>query len=299
MALVFSCKEDETTETKPSLSGLSMKGGVAYIAIGETQNYTLDISSLTTSGDEMPATLGLYYNVNSKDKITLTEDIKLNPVLAFSYKADTLGVYVVNCYVYALDESQYSASTSSTFQAIDPATSLKGTAGTLQPGQKYLQITCSGLTWMAQNLGETGSGLPYEKCEVMNTIFGRYYTYEEALTACPSGWRLPTAAEWDALGSDSGKLMANATFLDSTLWPYCKEVTITNQTGFNAIPTGYIDKTEYYASNMGMKEYAAFWTADAKDATLAYYRYIFGTNPVVQKGEGSRTSLALSVRCVK
>ena len=93
--------------------------------------------------------------------------------------------------------------------------------------------------------------------------------------------------------------MANASFLDSELWPYCKEVKPTNTLGFNAIPTGYIDRTGNATNNSGDKEYALFWTADAKDASLAHYRYIFGTNPVVQKGEGSRTSLALSVRCVK
>ena len=299
LTMAFSCKEDETTEVKSSLSGIRLNGGVAYIAKGQTQTYTIDLSSLTTSGDEMPATVGLYYTVNSTKKVTLTEDIKLNPVLSFTYTADTLGVYNVVCYANAMDDSQYAASASSSFQAIDPDKSLRGLFGNLQPGEKYIQTASGGLTWMAQNLGETGSGLPYENCEILNSVFGRFYTYEEALTACPAGWRLPTAAEWDALGSDSGKLMANATFLESTLWPYCKEVKITNESGFNAIPTGYIDKTEYYSSNMGMKEYAAFWTADAKDATLAYYRYIFGKNPVVQKGEGSRTSLALSVRCVK
>ena len=113
------------------------------------------------------------------------------------------------------------------------------------------------------------------------------------------GWRLPTAAEWDALGTNAESLMANADFLEEPLWPYCKEVNITNSLHFNAIPVGYIDRTYYYTPNSGEREYAIFWTADAKDDTLAYYRYIYGKDPVVHKGEGSRNSLALSVRCVK
>lgn len=299
LAMAFSCKKDETTTTKPSMSGLSIDGGVAYIAKGGTQNYEIITSSLRSTGDALPDVIGLIVQITGEEPDTLTKDMKANPVKSFSYTAKDYGKYSVICYAYAPDGSHYSASASSTFQAIDPVNSLKGTAGSLVPGEKYLQTNIGGANWMAQNLGETGSGVPYEKCEILNSIFGRYYTYEEALTACPAGWHLPTAAEWDALGTDAGKLMVNATFLDDTLWKYSKEVKITNETGFNAIPTGYIDKTEYFGKNVGIKEYAAFWTADAKDAMMAHYRYIFVTNPTVQKGEGSRTSLALSVRCVK
>lgn len=299
MALVFACKKDEETTTKPSLTGLSIKGGVAYVAQGSIQEFTVNTASLATTGDEMPDVIGFILHVNSEKPDTLSKDIRLNPVKSFNVEAKELGRYSIVCYAYAPDGSHYASSASTSFQTIDPSNSLDGLSGSVPPGEKYLQTTIGGVLWMTQNLAETGSGLPYEKCEVMNSVFGRYYTYEEALTACPSGWHLPSAAEWDAIGTDSGKLMADATFLDNKLWKHYKEVAITNETGFNAIPTGYIDKTEYSSSNVGLKEYAAFWTADSKDASLAYYRYIFGGNPTVQKGEGSKTSLALSVRCVK
>lgn len=299
LIMAYSCKDDEETTTKPSLSGLYLDGGIAYVAKGETQHYTIDLSTLTTSGDDMPVVMGLCWHANSAKYDTLTTDIRLEPDKnTFSYRADTLGTYTITCYIFTPDNSHYSASAESKFQAIDPTKVLSGLAGTAAPGQ-YLTQTIGSLTWLAENLHEASSGAPYQGCEVMNTVFGRYYTYEEALTACPAGWRLPTAAEWDALGTDAGKLMADATFIESKLWPYCKEVKITNDTGFNAIPVGYIDNSAYYTTNVGEKEYAAFWTADAKDATLAHYRYIYAKNPTVQKGEGSRTSLALSVRCVK
>ena len=295
----YSCKDDEETTTKPSLSGMYLEGGIAYVAKGETQHFTIDISSLTTTAEDMPVVIGLCWQANSAKFDTLTTDVRLNPVKEFSYRADTLGSYTITCYAFTPDNSHYSASTNSVFKAIDPSGAIQGITVSPTPGESYISFTYGSLRWMAENLHETGSGTAYQGCEVMNTVFGRYYTYEEALTACPSGWRLPTAAEWDALGTDAGKLMADATFMDSKLWPYTKEVKITNETGFNAIPVGYLDSSAYYTTNVGEKEYAAFWTADAKDATLAYYRYIYAKNPVVQKGEGSRTSLALSVRCVK
>ena len=294
-----SCNDDDDDTTSYSLSGLYLEGDVAFIGKGESQNIKIDISSLKSSSGTLPETIGIYYQINTAKRDTLTKDIKADHKLTLKYRADTLGQYSINVYAYDVSGKQYSASASTTFRAIDPKTALKGIEGTLTPGQKYIQKSIGGQIWMAQNLYETPAGLPYNNCEVMNSLFGRYYTYEEALTACPSGWHLPTQAEWDALGTDAGALMANVTFLDNELWTYCKEVSITNALGFNAIPTGYIDRSGLTNINSGDKEYAIFWTADAKDATLAHYRYIFGTNPVVQKGEGSRTSLALSVRCVK
>ena len=294
-----SCNDDDDNTTSYSLSGLYLEGDIPFIAKGGTQSIKVNVSNLKSGSGTLPEKIGIYYQINSAKRDTITRDIKGDPKLTINYKADTLGTYSVNVYAYDVSGNIYSASATTAFKAIDPNTALKGFDIDLTPGQKYIQKNIGGQTWMAQNLYETPAGLAYEGCEVMNTVFGRYYTYEEALTACPSGWHLPTQAEWDALGTDAGPLMANATFLDNALWTYCKEVTITNALGFNAIPVGYIDRTGITNIVSGSNEYAVFWTADAKDASLAHYRYIFGTNPVVQKGEGSRTSLALSVRCVK
>lgn len=299
LTMAWSCKDDEDTTSISSLTGLSMEGDVAFVAKGETQHIKLNVSNLKSTSGTLPETIGIYYQVNTAKRDTLTKDIKKDPNLTINYKADTLGLYTLTAYAFDKTSQTYSSSASTSFRAIDPGTALKGFSGNVTLGNKYIEKSIGGLTWMAQNLYETTAGLSFEGCGVMDSVFGRYYTYEEALTACPAGWRLPTQAEWDALGTDSGALMANALFLDSPLWSYSKEVDITNAKGFNAIPTGYIDRTGGVTSNSGNKEYAIFWTADAKDASLAHYRYIFGTNPTVQKGEGSRTSLALSVRCVK
>lgn len=295
----FSCKKDDETTTRASLSGLKLEGDMAYIGEGEYQHLKLNVSGLKSSSGTLPEKIGLCYHVNSTIKDTLTKDLAANPVLTIDFKADEPGLYNLTAYAFDISGDQYSTTATTSFRVIDPQTSLEGLDGAVQPGDKYMEKTIGGLTWMTQNLYETPSGLPYFNCPIMDYVFGRYYTYEEALTACPDGWRLPTQAEWDALGTDSGALMADVLFLGSALWTYSKEVNVTNSLGFNAIPAGYIDRTGAEYLITGDKEYAIFWTADAKDASLAHYRYIFGTNPLVQKGEGSRTSLALSVRCVK
>lgn len=297
--LPLSCKKDETTDTKPSLSGLVISSAPAYVSKGQEITMTIDVSHLTRSNEEKETgKIGIYWKVNDGDQITVTEDIAGKSRYDVKFTPDELGKYSVSCCAYTLDNSFYGAYASTSFMAIDPAVSLSGDLPYKAPGEKYAQFTAGGLTWMAENLHETSAGLSYNDCPVMDTIFGRYYTYEEALAACPSGWRLPTAAEFDALGSDSAALMTNASFLDSELWTYNNVLKITNIVGFYALAVGYVDKTIIENYVTGEHEYAAFWTSE-KDGELASYRYLFVTNPVVQKGLGSPVSLALSVRCVK
>ncbi len=297
--LPLSCKKDETTETKPGLSGITISSAPAYVAKGQKLTMTIDVSDITRSDETKdPGAIGLYWKVNEGDQITITEDISAGTEYEVECTPEELGTYSITCCAYAVDNSFYSCSASTSFKAIDPAASLTGDIPVRQPGEKYAQFTSGGLTWMAENLYETASGLSYNNCNVMDSVFGRYYTYNEALTACPSGWRLPTAAEFDALGTDSGSLMAAVSFLDSEIWPYNKEVSVTNATGFSALAVGYIDRTIIETFVTGEHEYAMFWTSD-KDGDLAQYRYLFAKDKEVHKGLGSPVSLALSVRCVK
>lgn len=287
-SLTLSCKKDNSTTSYPSLSGLSITQQPPYVSVGDVLTFEYDRSDITVSTGSMPV-VGIYWQVNSAKRDTLTENIAIsNP--AFTYKVDTLGNYTVTCNAYAGSE-YYGTSASSEFQAIDPATALTGTGANTT-------ATIAGKTWTAVNLSTPGSGLAYKYAEVSSQPLGRYYTWQEATTACPSGWHLPSAAEWDTLGEDAGELMADAYFLEEKMWEYWPGVNITNSTGFNAIPAGYADRSFATASFSGLGEYAAFWTADSTGDT-AEYRYIIIKQPKIHKGQGSITSLALSVRCVK
>lgn len=95
--------------------------------------------------------------------------------------------------------------------------------------------------------------------------------------------------------------MAPAKFLDNRMWEPALGQEITNNTGFNAIPVGYLDTTASRDRFRRFGEMAAFWTSSdsASDPNLAQYRFILYDNPEIMKGNGSKTSLALSVRCVK
>ena len=298
---IFSCSKSDSDSSIPSLSGLSITSATPpYVRVGDILQFDADVSSLAASDGTQP-TIGLVWQVNSEKQDTLTKDIsKSNPT--FSYKVETLESFTVYCYAYA-GSDYYSTNASTSFQSINPQTALTGLVDestvTLE-GNTYITLMAGGKTWLGNNLFKSGTGYSYLSAEVTDSVFGRYYTWTEATQACPAGWHLPTAAEFDAcLGSVSASLMADAYFLGNKMWTYFPAVQITNQSGFNAIPTGYRDLLDSFSPHGSFGEYASWWTASETAEGLAEYRYIFQENPVVQKGQGDKNSLAMSVRCVQ
>ena len=299
--LAFSCEKENSSTSTPSIQGLDLENTpIPYVAPGTTVTLKADVSNIYTSDDKTPdEPIGLYWVVTDVLRDTTTRDIKVsNP--EFSYCAAEVGTITITCYAYS--KGYTSASVSVTYAAIDPETSLTGLEGTVADinGDKYYVADIGGTTWMASNLYTTQSGISFFQSSVTDPILGRFYTWEEAQSACPEGWKLPTAEQWDALGSNACDLMVDAAMLDVQMWPYWPGVDITNAKKFNAIPVGYVDRAGGDNNVQGFMDYAIFWTAtEADDPALAQYRFIYSDNATVQKGNGGKTSLALSVRCIK
>ncbi len=303
---ILSCKKEETSSTVPSLQGLLLDDEpVPYVAPGTTITIKADVSSIYTSDDKTPSQpIGIYWiaSMNSKtiQRDTTTRNINTsNP--PFTFKAEELGKVTITCYAFA-GPDYINSTAACTFSVIDPEHSLSGLEGTISSiaGNKYYTTDINGTTWMANNLYGTQDGVSFYLSSVTDSFIGRFYTWEEARRACPAGWSLPTAAEWDALGTDACALMANAVLLEEQMWTYWPGMDITNAKGFNAIPAGYVDFTGGRNNVQGFMNYAIFWTADTSDdEEKGEFRYIYADKPEVQKGFGSKTSLALSVRCIK
>jgi len=288
----WSCKKDESTTTTPSLTGLIVETAVPYVAKGDKISLKANVKGITTSDGSTPGPLGIYWQVNSAERDTLSRDISTNNP-EFQYSVDTLGNYTITCYVYA-ESGYYNSSATTTFACIDPATAMTGLA-------QSQTVNIDGKQWMAMNLYNTESGVDYKKASVVSPLFGRLYTWEEAVTACPSGWHLPTAEEWDAIGDDAYALMAKAKFCGKDMWSPAIGQDLNNFYCFNAIPVGYQDKTASVNQFRRYGEYALFWSAspDPEDPSQAQLRFIRYDNDKVMKGSADKTSLAISVRCVK
>lgn len=300
----FGCKKSEEDTTKPSITGLKLSSNITnYMAEGTVINVTADVSNLSSSDSKtaLPETIGIYWMLDAQTRDTLTRDIKKsNPT--YTVTVNEAGAHAIHCYAFGGD-TFYNAYATISFSVVNPSTALGGipvTGETIIAGNKYNTLVVDGKTWMGGNLYGTEAGIDYEDSQVLSSVFGRYYTWTEAQTACPDGWHLPTCEEFNALGSLASPLMVDASFINSQMWPYWPAVKITNSLSFNAIPVGYQDLTKPTPAS-GFKEYACFWTADEDEESpeKGVFRYIFAEKDAVMQGRGSKTSLAMSVRCVK
>lgn len=165
-------------------------------------------------------------------------------------------------------------------------------------------------TWMAQNLDYevTGSSCYNEDC----SQYGRYYTWNAAINnstpdvngniqgVCPDGWHLPTKAEWEQLISNAhekGKLEAGAVLKDSVVWREDNEYKGTNETGFTALPAGFMtsETTREFET-----ERAYFWsvTISGNDSHPFFMVLGYDSKQAVVS-DILNPNYKLSIRCLK
>ena len=218
-----SCKEDETSASYPSLNGYVKFNLERYIA----QNTTVTMEAegaVHPEGGEIKYSWSITPSEDDSSDDDDEED--QTNILEYSF-GDKLDTYTVTCAASASGYSSISATRYTTVVAggVDGNGSIKGvdltgcqTYTDTRDGKEYYYTTIGGLDWFVHNLAyKTDEGsAPFYNAEVMADVFGRYYSYEAAETACPGGWRLPTAEEWD-IGS-SGLMSRLPTPRNST--PY-------------------------------------------------------------------------------
>lgn len=230
---------------------------------------------------------------------------------------ETIGTYSITAGAFA--EDYYGSTYEKSFTVVDA--SIDGTitgAGyqadsvkLVDPrdGGVYYLATSGGNVWMQNNLYYSGAGASYENSPAMDPVVGRLYNWNEAMTACPEGWHLPSDADFAALAEagsgvgstfvgSAGSLMADIHFNGFKMWTFWPEVKITNKAKFSAIPIGYAINQEGVRKYVGVNEYAAFWTSD-NNGENGLYRYIFVSKSDIFCSNGDKESFLASVRCVK
>ena len=309
IAAVSCKKDDSTTETKPSLSGLYFRA-LPYLRAG--QAITINPTRPThPEGKE----IGYYWQIDGGKKDTVKTELQTNIDIArtFSFTELETGSHSITCTAFA--DGYYSTSNSVTVKVINPVFGKTVTVPDMASGDPsvvdsrkapasentYYYQHIGALDWMRNNLAYTGSGIAYMDSEVTSYPLGRYYTWTEAQSACPSGWRLPTYAEWETLGNVAGDLMADARLLGEKMWEFWPQVKITDAYYFAAIPAGYAMVGSSRNIFAGFLDYALFWTADTSDSDASQARYVslHEKEAGVMSGYADKGSLALSVRCVR
>ncbi len=314
--LAAGCKKKDDETTFRYLTGLPSFTVPQYATMNQT--FTATPAKVTNPDG---GGYGYYWKTSweNKNDTTKTVDSTSDGSYTFTTPGE-IGEYTVTCVVFA--DGFSTSSSRSTIYVIDTELGTTITDDGIAPadprmtdprdGKVYYTTTVGGQTWMRQNLGYDGSGIPYLASTAMDHLFGRFYTWEEAGTACPAGWHLPSDAEWKELAQTlsgatftegktytdvAGKIMANAKFLGNRMWEYWPQVDITNESGLSALPVGYCVESGS-TRFVGLNSYAAFWTADGHDG-MGLYRYLYVDKNDLFAGLGDNDSFRATVRCVK
>lgn len=194
-----------------------------------------------------------------------------------------------------------------------------------QDGNIYKTVTIGTQIWMAENLKTTrynngeligtttpaatdisGESTPgyqwaYDGNESNVASYGRLYTWytvNDSRNLCPTGWHVPSDAEWTilttCLGGESvagGKLKETGT----THWQ-SPNTGATNETGFTALPGGlrYQDGTFDFIGGYGY-----WWSSTQHDPPTTWERNIYYNFTSVLKEGYFLKTYGFSVRCIK
>ena len=176
-------------------------------------------------------------------------------------------------------------------------------------GQVYKIVTIGSQIWFAKNMNyEMSDSWCYDDDPYFGDIYGRLYSWDAAMTVCPSGWHLPSDDEWKILeGTVDSQYGVGDSEWDK-IYPYRGfDVGIklksgsgwnnvgTDDFGFTGLPGGYrtLDGFCDYKGRNGF-----WWSGTGTgDGISAFNRGMSSSKSVSRaiwtKGYG------ISVRCVK
>lgn len=171
-------------------------------------------------------------------------------------------------------------------------------------GNSYKTVVIGSQTWMAENLaylpsverelsnsytnryyyvnGYDGTNVDSAKLSDNYKMYGALYNYLAALEACPSGWHLPSSAEWRELITYVDSNNAAVKLKSTNLWPSL--FVGSNDYGFSALPGGHkhgmATVLGYHSFSLTSKFVAAgssasWWMSDKVDSSYAYSQDIW------------------------
>ncbi len=258
-------------------------------------------------------------------------DISPNPTLSNSFTNEGIGtgsyfssltglttntVYYVRAYATNSAGTAYGNEVSFTTTAGTGIVTNPG-AGVTFDGYTYTSILLgNGQEWMAENLRTTsyanGDPIPnvtdeewvsltagawchYDNDNQFETPYGKlynWYTVADSRNVCPTGWHVPTNAEYtlltDFLG---GEAVAGGKMKSTGLEYWVENTDATNESGFSGLPGGR--RPFSYIHFFG-----SWWSSTASEEAIALMRYLtYNTGDIptsgAYKGDG------LSVRCLR
>ena len=204
--------------------------------------------------------------------------------------------------------------------------SATGTYTDSRDGQTYTWVRLGEQEWMTSNLRY---GTPYNECRYGGPFLDEYgnpqrvwsyhadfdypgdiaangnlYTWEEATSVCPDGWRLPSDEDWQRLEQTLGLSPDQAS---SNGWRGNHLAELVRQgddgTGLLLPLSGCAWRSNSYSRYLfltSINELGYFWSSSFLDTkkNRVYFRKISSTQPGVYRGTAS-LDILMRVRCVR
>jgi len=252
---------------------LSAASANAQVTIGTTNDphagAVLDLQS-TTKGLLLPNV-----SLEKVSKFQLATDAEAASgvgMIVFNINANIVGGNGAGIYVW--DGTKWMSALGGNTKP-EPEPNPDGTVDEQIGNNIYKTYDYDGTVWMVENSKE-GTSTAQMYNNNASQVNGYYYTYAQAAGACPSGWHLPTQAEWTALMT---WVNANKTDPAAAFW-------ITS--AGSAFAGGSGGGSTWY----GWATVGYWWSAGASSQ-----HYFAGMGGML--GPGATTGDWFSVRCVK
>lgn len=200
-------------------------------------------------------------------------------------------------------------------------------------GNHYNAIKIGNQIWMTENLrylpsvvgpsigsqvvpyyyvyGYKGTDVNTAKATANYRTFGVLYNWSAAMNGsassstnpsevqgiCPTGWHLPSDAEWTELTTYLGgeRVAGNKLIETGTIHWFGPNSEATNETGFTALPGGYRSN---YSKFLAVGKYGFWWSSLEAGASDAWYRYMYFKD-VSLYSNGIYKEYGFSVRCLR
>lgn len=187
--------------------------------------------------------------------------------------------------------------------AISSMAQKTGTFTDSRDKKAYKTVVIGTQTWMAENIAfKTEKGCwAYDNKQSNVTTYGYLYNWETAKTACPSGWHLPTDAEWNVLTDAFGGFdNAGLKLKSDNGWGEGRDEFAgsgNNESKFAALPGGYYWQMKDSFSKAG--DYGLWWSSTPETiGSSAKYRCMNNQDDSVEDSFYN-IKIGLSVRCIK
>ena len=168
----------------------------------------------------------------------------------------------------------------------------------IRDGQVYKIVTIGDQVWMAKNLNYEMAGSYCYSNNASNCMrYGRLYTWNAAMNACPDGWHLPTYDELVSLIENaSGQFLAGGVLKSRDGWKRCRQCDVADDMySFSAFPTGIMNEDGSFDK---IFECGFLWSATETESNQIPYMGFVNNSSVAMLLLGNKNK-GLSVRCIK